>query len=324
MTQRTIDNTPSMRMKAGVCGVIVTYNPSVRMLDNARAVAAQVHHLVIVDNASCPASASLLIELKHDLAEHVTLISNERNVGIAAALNQGARFATEGGYTWLLTLDQDSEVDASMVPVMLRAYGALPDRSAVGVLAPTSIDAMTGQPSPLYDIREKMTVADGRDGVTEVALIHTSGNLINTRVFDEGIYFREEYFIDCVDTEFCLRLRRHGHRVVVVRDAMMRHATGDIARGHVWRKDFVYPTHSANRNYYMTRNAIALFLETRNGDFLIPYLRNLTLQYAFSLLFEEEKWPRVVALMQGIRDGIMRQLGPRGEQTYQISRQRRI
>ena len=39
------------------------------------------------------------------------IILNKENLGIATALNIGVRKALENGYEWILTMDQDPEVD---------------------------------------------------------------------------------------------------------------------------------------------------------------------------------------------------------------------
>ena len=52
----------------------------------------------------------------------VEYIQNKANIGIAAALNIGAKKAIEDGFEYLLTMDQDSEAPDSMVSTLLECF----------------------------------------------------------------------------------------------------------------------------------------------------------------------------------------------------------
>jgi rhamnosyltransferase len=90
-----------------------------------------------------------------------------------------------------------------------------------------------------------------------VAYAITSGNLLSLRVFDDVGPFNEEFFIDCIDFDFCLRLRRAGHFVYRVGQASMQHALGEEARVPSPFRRF-YARHPPARRYYMTRNYLYL------------------------------------------------------------------
>ena len=85
----------------------------------------------------------------------------------------------------------------------------------------------------------------------------TSGNLVRMHVIDEVGAYDASLFIDCVDFDFCLRLRRAGYLVHRVPDARMFHRLGEerpvpaFARRH-------YILHSPVRRYYMFRNYLYL------------------------------------------------------------------
>lgn len=58
-------------------------------------------------------------------------------------------------------------------------------------------------------------VFSDNEGIKDAMCIITSGALCRTSIFDEVGYFLNEYFIDYVDNEFCLRLLISGYRVCV-------------------------------------------------------------------------------------------------------------
>jgi rhamnosyltransferase len=45
-------------------------------------------------------------------------------------------------------------------------------------------------------------------------MVMTSGCLTNLAIWDESGGFSDELFIDEVDHDYCLNVRRHGYRVV--------------------------------------------------------------------------------------------------------------
>jgi rhamnosyltransferase len=63
---------------------------------------------------------------------------------------------------------------------------------------------------------------------------------------------RENYFIDYVDTEWCIRAEAMGYKNYVSSKAVMKHAIGDNILKF---KYFNVPVHSPFRRYYRVRNA---------------------------------------------------------------------
>src|SRR5215471_20349493 len=100
-----------------VCAVVVTYNPAPTFVDNALAIATQVGQVVVVDNGSSGGTESQLQRLDTAIGCH--LIRNRENLGIAAALNLGVRYGIDGGFEWICTFDQDSQVCDEFVSKML-------------------------------------------------------------------------------------------------------------------------------------------------------------------------------------------------------------
>ena len=51
-----------------------------------------------------------------------------------------------------------------------------------------------------------------------------SGNLVNAAADEKLGDYKEEYFIDCVDYEYCLRAKRYGtYRIVQCGSAVLKH-----------------------------------------------------------------------------------------------------
>ena len=85
--------------------VIITYNPDVeRLTENIKAISQQTDKVLLVDNGS----EDKLFLSKLSFIYNTAVISNEKNKGIAYALNQGMKYAYQNGYEWAITLDEDS------------------------------------------------------------------------------------------------------------------------------------------------------------------------------------------------------------------------
>src|ERR1019366_6153813 len=125
-----------------VCAVVVTYNPSPSFVENVAAVSTQVDHIVVVDNGCSSETEVHLVGLESRLGCKV--LRNHQNLGIAAALNIGVKYATEAGFDWVATLDQDSRVSDGFISLMLETYRQAPHPEKIAVVAPSYVDRETG------------------------------------------------------------------------------------------------------------------------------------------------------------------------------------
>jgi rhamnosyltransferase len=271
--------------------------------ESVKAIIGQVNHLLIVDNHSDAATLKYLDDVRQRYSDKVTVVLNEENRGVAAALNQGLRFAVQNGYEWALTLDQDSEAETSMVRRMLEACDRYADRDRVGIIAPQSLFVSDGKCTDFPD--------DGTltQRAVEVDLTHTSGNLVRLAVLGKVGLFREDLFVDQVDYEFCFRLRRAGLKIVVVTSALMRHRPGDLRSVRFLHKRVFCSNYSAVRRYYIARNGILISKQNRNWSFLRRHSLLVVKEVAKVLLYEDHKWAKLRLTLLGVKDGVVGKVG---------------
>ena len=247
-------------MKADdVLAVVVSYNGLGRITQTVEALLGQVGCVHIVDNGSEAESLAVLKSLERRPGVTLELLGMNRGVG--HALNLGVRRARQVGCAWLLTMDQDTTVEGSLV----RAYAAEIDRNPDLVCLTARINGATGRK------------AEG--GVLAYAI--TSGNLVRVRLFDEIGLYDEGFFVDMVDFDFSLRLRKTGNTVQRVPDAVMHHHVGDVAPSVAFLQRF-YTQHSAVRRYYQYRNF--LYLVERHGFRFPVFIAKLSVAKMIHLL----------------------------------------
>ncbi len=222
-----------------IAAVVVMFQPQESLISNVMTYLPDVGVLYVWDNS--PGESKSVVQETTRLPRAMYLTEG-KNVGVARALNVAAGKACGAGYKYLLTMDQDSAASNDMIQMMLADAGEDP---LIGLISPFHLDRNAPLPPP------------GR-GVEVVDAAMTSGNLVNLEAHRKIGGFMDELFIDYVDTEYCLRLRANGFRVVRVNRAILSHA-----EGHYTPRSFfgitVYPTNQIpERLYYRARNRLCV------------------------------------------------------------------
>jgi rhamnosyltransferase len=210
----------------------VSYNGLQKIRWTVEALRMQVGHVHIVDNGSGTESLAVLAENQRLPGVSVERLGENRGVG--HALNRGVECARQMRCAWLLTMDQDSVVDGSLMAAYRAAIAQDPE---LVCLAPR----ITSRE------REKEKVGG------EIRYAITSGNLVRVSLYDKIGCYDEGFFIDCIDFDFCLRVRRAGHAIHRVPEALMQHELGDPVDVPAALRGF-YALHPPVRRYYMYRN----------------------------------------------------------------------
>ncbi len=284
-----------------IAAVVVTYHPDKSFPERLARTACQVHKIIIVDNCSNGYAVAML--RRTGSSTSVELIENNKNLGIAAALNQGVQRAVAQGYSWVLTLDQDSKPEPEMVRELISTYMHSPARK-VAVVAPIPVDEASG--------RAELTGLCNGEKSVEIKIALTSGSLMPTSTFALVGPFREDFFIDYVDAEYCLRLRKAGYSVILSCDARLLHNLGSpTLRRFMWKPSVVTSNHSPQRRYYITRNRLLLVKEyaLREPSWTANELRELAKDAAKVLLFEKDRREKTRFLLRGAIDALLNRTG---------------
>jgi rhamnosyltransferase len=296
-------------------GLVITFNPSPDFFSNLDILCAQLDRVVLIDNGSKPEIHHLLEREASDRKTSLVVIFNETNLGVATALNQGFQWAIGEGYEQIIAFDQDSLPASGMVEELLRVYDAHPNRDRIAIVVPR-----VGDPSAGIDARYLR--ARGRfffervyctgDVIDDVSIIITSGSLNNLGIYKKIGSFRDDFFVDYVDTEYCLRAIECGYKIVVACKARLQHRLGNQQMKRLGPLTLRPTHHSPLRWYYISRNRICMY---RDYVFEFPHwaLYDLIVaSYALlkMLLLEDQKIRKILALFLGTLDGILKRTGP--------------
>jgi rhamnosyltransferase len=298
--------------KDDLCAVVVTHHPDERLIRLLSRLLDQVAAAIIVDNGTPDPSKSVLYRARDFL--NVTLIENQANKGIAAALNQGVKKAIQCGFTWAITFDQDSEPDPEMVTLMLTALHSIEEIDRIAIVGPQVIDASLGRKARFLRRRFPYLFARAQrreELLEDVTIVITSGAMFRSDVFEELAGFREDFFMDYVDTDFCLRSILHGHEIIVATRALLYHAFGNRKKIK-WGPFTFFPSfHPPGRWYTISRNRIQMM---KDYALRIPHwaaYELLATGYILlrMLLTEDDRKAKISSFLLGTWHGIRGKLG---------------
>lgn len=284
-----------------ICAVIVTLNPDADLFSRAEKVRPQVARIALVDNGST--DSDRLQQLADRLNVHIIL--NQRNEGVARALNQGAHWAAQQEYRWILSLDQDTVVAPDMVDSLTATYRAFPHQSGLAVVGANYTNSVSGNPATAKQ--------DGNSPWgKEVKTVITSGSLISLRAFHEIGGFRDEFFVDCVDLEYCLRARSHGFHIVMTSKPLMQHSIGNLTEHRLpWRTTGA-SNHSPWRQYFMARNTLILAREYLGSEpkWVLATLWSRMKSLLLICLFERQRLRKLGYSSLGALDALRGKMTP--------------
>ncbi len=286
-------------LKSGgeVCAILVSYHPDAGLPRRAARILEQAAALVIVDNGSGEETRQMLRHIAAD--SRVSLVLNPTNLGIASALNQGVERAHALGFAWVLLLDQDSDLHEGMLTSLLEVRAAYPEPARVAVIGAGFGEETHTAPQRAWE---------------EVESVITSGSLIPLAVHAAIGPFREEFFIDYVDSDYCFRARAQGYRVIQTSQPLMSHTIGAPTRHELLGRPKWTTNHSPDRRYYIARNDTVMLREYGGylfGSWALKSLARRLRTCKRIVLYEHAKARKIAAVLSGWWDGVRGRLGPR-------------
>lgn len=274
--------------------IIVTYNPSNRLLESLDSLSHQVDRIIVIDNASTEATVGIFKALER--FSNVFLVENKENFGLSKALNMGIELL-KPDFEWIFTFDQDTLVEKDYVHKMIQVFKQA-----------ESVFFRIGQVSPRY--REEQTrsiikFGSGNSEFEKILVSLTSGSLFKVRNFDITGLFAEDFFIDYIDYEYCLRLNKMGFFVIEAGQIYVNHEIGNSITHSLLGKQYISSHYSAKRRYFRNRNRIITYrMHGRHFiNWMIKDLFGLFDELSSIILFEENKYQKISSVFRGLVDG---------------------
>lgn len=265
-----------------LAGVVVYYNPEEKDLENINSYISELDKLYIIDNSDTDRINSLLPQ-----NAKIKYIPNYSNLGVAKALNIGINEAVKDGFKFLLTMDQDSYFDENGLHKLKSCARELNDKS-IGII------------SPWHATKLNVSKPEGIDYPIDVM---TSGNIVDIEICKKIGCFKDWLFIDSVDIEFCLNLKKNGYKVARCNNVILHHDLGNIKFHRIFGKEFICLNHSYVRRYYIARNSLYIKKMYENLEPRFCDINSRQRRFIFTIvLFEKDKWRKIRSIFLGKLD----------------------
>lgn len=224
---------------------LVIYHPEESVFKRIGQMVNLGYRVYVFDNS--PNDDKYTQAIKND--PNIFYMSAGKNVGLGYSLSTVCASAYAHGYQRLLFLDQDTGISGNT----LEFIGQYPSNLPIEVERLYAAVVFKGNSAPSHDLRE-------------VSLAISSGSLFNLPVLKHIGWHNEKYFVDCVDYEFCVRARRCGFKIGLIKNTPdFDHVTEQPDQViNVFGKQLLVRRYSAAR----INDAISAYLKLIVGGFL--------------------------------------------------------
>lgn len=277
----------------GVAACVMSYDPDSVILEVVGAAAQQADQVFAVDNNSSSGTWEWLGQACDDL--HATVVRNTENRGVAGALNQAAELAVSQGFAWMLILDQDSVPPPALVEQLMTALRDSPVADQAAVVCPH-----------ILKVGRKVSGATSGAPLKVVYSAWNAGSIIRLAAWEAVGGYDERLFVDYVDHDFCLRCRKQGWKTVQVRGTLMAHSPGSPVIHRLLGKQLTASNHSVERRFSIARNRVVCYRRywKSSPGWIAHDLGATTKDILVILLFESDRWQKIVATVRGAIAGL--------------------
>ena len=264
------------------------------------------YKIIIVDNGSKIGS---VLKIKKQYPE-IKIIENKKNLGFAGGNNVGIKYAVENGADYVLLLNNDTTVEKDFLSELVKAGES--DKK-VGILG--SKIFFYNEPNRIWFAGGKVSWMKNKgthigldeidnkqyDEIKEVDYLTGCSLLIKKEVIEKIGVLAEDYFLYYEDTDFSLRARNAGYKIIYIPKSKIYHKISRSTKPG-----------SSSYIYYHTRNG--LVLAKRNGSLLnkiilYPYCVFLFLKQIIKIIFIPKKRNWAFAVLKGERDFLLGKMG---------------
>lgn len=267
--------------KIGLAGVVVFYNPDCNVKKNIYSYLDEVDKLYVIDNSNI-SNAKMLPK-----SNKIEYICYGENKGIAYALDDACRKAINSKYKWILTMDQDSYFEGDNLKILKSNLNYV-DKN-IGILSPYH--------------HTKLNEPKCEDRYDNPCGVITSGNILNLDIYQSVGGFKTWLFIDGVDIEYCLNIRKHGYLILRDNFSILEHNLGNIFYGKLFGKQIICTNHNYIRRYYIMRNDNYIYDMYKDFDLIYSSSTKSQKEAILGIIFfEKDKIKKLFYSIKGYID----------------------
>lgn len=263
--------------------------------------------VILVDNGSENQEGR---QLQKDFPE-IQLIETGENLGFAGGNNVGIRKALADGYSHVLLLNNDTEVEPDFLGELVRKAVQKPQIGLVQPLIlflhnPKEIWSAGGKWNPLFGraitLGDREPLADFRPKTTYLDWATGCCMLVSREAILAAGLLHEQYFTYFEDVEWSLRIRKAGFEIHFAEKSVIYHEAGASSK-----KKHAEGMLSPRVFYYHVRNQFLLLRGLENKILgMIYHLGRFSLWIGYFLI--RGRFKKLKSVAKGIRDGLFEPL----------------
>ena len=205
-----------------------------------------VDKVVIWDNSNCSEIESFVSQ--NFQGSNIECIYNNKNYGISQALNFAWKYAKEGGFDALMSMDQDS------VWINFKDYKSI-------------VENVYGNQKCIFGPEVNKETTDWHD-IQVTNFVITSGMIIPVEIIESVGGYPTEFFVDGIDIHMCTWAKIKGYNVYVVKGCILKQQFGENIHFRLLNKYYLASNYSPSRLYGIFRNHIIIYRTTHSKPVL--------------------------------------------------------
>lgn len=234
------------------------------------------YSIILIDNASSDGTVDYV---KENYEDRVVILQEAENLGFARANNIGAEYAIKHGAEYVLLLNNDTVIDRGMISSLLKVSNeytiSVPkmfyfDKPDAIWYAGGKINKFKGYTEHIgtgvvdqgqYDEQKQIDFATGC-----CMLIHKN-TIQKIGLFDEN------YFMYFEDSDFCLKAKKFGVKIIYTPLAQLWHKVSSSSGNGISKFQIYYTTR--NRLYFVNKYKNQFYAVGKLYVWLFAFLRGL-------------------------------------------------
>ncbi|MCB1196554.1 glycosyltransferase family 2 protein [bacterium] len=254
--------------------------------------------VIVIDNGSKDQSVAMV---KSEFSK-VILIENSENRGFARAVNQGIRIA-KGSF--IVLLNSDARLEPNAIDVLVTYMNNNPDAGVCGGQLyhenlqrqhsfdnyPTLLSELTNKsilrmlfPKRYPSKKVIFTMPQNVESIIGACM------MVRRKCIDSAGMLDEDFFFFMEETEWCLRIRKAGYRIVYHPDAKIIHLQGKSANKQPIKSRLEY----YNSRYIFFKKVYSVFSFTVLYSVLFVRCIMEAFFYSLACLFTLCRWEKIV------------------------------
>jgi len=282
-----------------ICSVTILFHPDDAVKYNVASYLHTVELAYIIDNTENKEINNYKLFEGIVGEEKIVFIKNNANLGIGKSLNIAFQMATEAGFEWMLTMDQDSNFKENG---FFELASTKFNDSTIGI-----IGASAHQQIPFSN--------DLDNSFKRSLFLITSGNVVRINAWQKVGGYNEKLFIDEVDTDFCLRIQKMNFQILSTKENYLQHKLGNKfdVKIPVTKKVWPIGIHAPFRMYYMSRNGLFMIKKYAfsHPKYALYRLKSFVAKFLFILFFYPNKSRYLKSFFSGLKDFMLSKYGGR-------------